>query len=220
MNTREVQNLPLVSRNPHNFALLQANVTGRPSRGAAVFPTVNANGYARRVNYQLDGNTNTQADRAGVRLMNISETFVDEVQLVTNGFAAEFGNTPGLIMNVVTPSGTNALHGSVSYRLRRPSFYSRPFSDLPASIFPAAIPTLEGGPFYIFRTDAQLNKSNRLTGRFNHSDQSSQNFIEGRLNTLERTVTTTSVDYSLGVQLVSFTPKVLNEFRFKMSGAR
>ena len=44
MNTREVQNLPLVSRNPYNFALLQPNVTGRPNRGFA-FPTVNANGY-------------------------------------------------------------------------------------------------------------------------------------------------------------------------------
>ncbi|HMS11387.1 MAG TPA: carboxypeptidase-like regulatory domain-containing protein, partial [Pyrinomonadaceae bacterium] len=31
MNTREVQNLPLVSRNPYNYALLQANVTGRPN---------------------------------------------------------------------------------------------------------------------------------------------------------------------------------------------
>jgi hypothetical protein len=33
--------------------------------------------------------------------------------LVTNGFAAEFGNTPGLIMNVVTPSGTNKISGGI-----------------------------------------------------------------------------------------------------------
>ena len=63
MNTREVQNLPLISRNPYNFALLQANVTGRPTRGFA-FPTINVNGYLRRVNFLLDGNTNTQGDRA------------------------------------------------------------------------------------------------------------------------------------------------------------
>src|SRR5439155_12815886 len=31
MNTVEVHNLPLVSRNPYNFALLQSNVTGRPN---------------------------------------------------------------------------------------------------------------------------------------------------------------------------------------------
>jgi hypothetical protein len=131
MNENEVKNLPLVSRNPYNFALLQANVTGRPNVEFGV-PRINANGYARRTNYQLDGNNNTQADRAGIRLMPISEIFVSEVQLVTNGFAPEFGNTPGLIMNAVTPSGTNAYHGTASYRFRRTPFSSRPFFFNPA----------------------------------------------------------------------------------------
>ncbi len=135
MNAREVQNLPLVSRNPYNFALLQANVTGRPNAEFGV-PRISANGYARRTNYQLDGNNNTQADRAGIRLMPISETFVAEVQLVTNGFSAEFGNTPGLIMNAVTPSGTNGFHGSGSYRFRRTSMSSRPFNILPTAAKP------------------------------------------------------------------------------------
>ncbi|MEZ5345266.1 MAG: TonB-dependent receptor [Pyrinomonadaceae bacterium] len=135
MDTREVQNLPLVARNPYNFSLLQANVTGRPNSEFGV-PRINANGYARRTNYQLDGNSNTQADRGGIRLMPISETFVSEVQLVTNGFSAEFGNTPGLIMNAVTPSGTNGLHGSASYRFRRKGFSSRPFNTSPTSTKP------------------------------------------------------------------------------------
>ncbi len=132
MDAREVQNLPLVARNPYNYALLQANVTGRPNSEFGV-PRINANGYARRTNYQLDGNANTQADRAGIRLMPISEVFVSEVQLVTNGFSAEFGNTPGLIMNAITPSGTNDFHGSASYRFRRKGFSSRPFNTSPTS---------------------------------------------------------------------------------------
>jgi hypothetical protein len=135
MNTREVQNLPLVSRNPYNFSLLQANVTGRPNIEFGV-PRINANGYARRTNYLLDGNNNTQADRAGIRLMPISEVFVSEVQLVTNGFAAEFGNTPGLIMNAVTPAGTNGIHGSTSYRFRRTPMSSRPFNISPFAVKP------------------------------------------------------------------------------------
>lgn len=135
MNTREIQNIPNVSRNPYNFALLQANVTGRPNAEFGV-PRINANGYTRRTNYQLDGNNNTQADRGGIRLMPISDTFISEVQLVTNGFSAEFGNTPGLIMNAITPSGTNALHGSASYRFRRTAFSSRPFNILPTAVKP------------------------------------------------------------------------------------
>ena len=126
LNSTEVHNLPLVSRNPYNLSLLQANVTGRPNAEFGV-PRINANGYARRTNYQLDGNNNTQTDRAGIRLMPISEFFVSEVQLVTNGFAPEFGNTPGLVMNAVTPSGTNQYHGSGSYRFRRTPFSARPF---------------------------------------------------------------------------------------------
>jgi len=135
LDNREVHNLPLVSRNPYNFALLQANVTGRPNVEFGV-PRINANGYARRINYQLDGNNNTQSDRSGIRLMPISEIFVSEVQLVTNGFAPEFGNTPGIIMNTVTPSGTNDYHGNVSYRFRRTPFSARPFFFNPLAAKP------------------------------------------------------------------------------------
>ncbi len=136
MNTREVENLPLVSRNPYNYSLLQSNVTGRPNAEFGV-PRINANGYTRRTNYQLDGNSNTQADRGGIRLMPISETFVSEVQLVTNGFSAEFGGTAGLIMNAITPSGTNDIHGSASYRFRRTGMSSRPFNISPTAVKPA-----------------------------------------------------------------------------------
>lgn len=149
MNAREVQNLPLVSRNPYNYALLQANVTGRPNVEFGV-PRINANGYTRRTNYQLDGNNNTQADRGGIRLMPISDTFISEVQLVTNGFSAEFGNTPGLIMNAVTPAGTNGFHGSGSYRFRRTAFSSKPFNLAPTAVKPKTkvdnITVAIGGP--------------------------------------------------------------------------
>ena len=120
MNTREVQDLPLVARNPYQFGRLIANVNGRWNRGFG-FPLFNANGLVRRVNYQIDGNVNTQGDRGSIRAMLISDTFVKEVQLITNGFAAEFGNTPGMIMNVITPSGSNKFSGNVSYRFRRPA---------------------------------------------------------------------------------------------------
>ena len=148
MNETEVKNLPLVSRNPYNFSLLQANVTGRPNAEFGV-PRINANGYARRTNYQLDGNNNTQTDRAGIRLMPISEVFVSEVQLVTNGFAAEFGGTPGLVMNAVTTAGTNVFHGSGSYRFRRTPFSARPFFFSGVNRPPAVVDDITaaiGGP--------------------------------------------------------------------------
>ncbi len=276
MNAREVTNLPLVSRNPYNFSLLQANVTGRPNSEFGV-PRINANGFARRTNYQLDGNNNTQTDRAGIRLMPISELFVSEVQLVTNGFAPEFGNTPGLIMNAVTPSGTNQFHGSGSYRMRRTPFAARPFffggtkappaildnyngavggpivrdrwhfytgyehvkrelggeparvititeanktaliaSGLPASAFPANIPTSQNVNFFIARTDVQVDNANRLLGRYISFRNNSPDNIGGGLNTLQRSIDFVDASDSVGVQLVSvFSPTILNEMRYQ-----
>jgi hypothetical protein len=103
---REVKNLPLVSRNPYNFALLQPGVTGFENQEFGV-PRFAANGTLLRVNYQIDGNTNTQKDRAGLRLLPVSEVMVREVKVVTSGYAPEFGQTMGLVYNAITPSGTN-----------------------------------------------------------------------------------------------------------------
>ena len=57
----EIRNLPLVSRNPYNFAFLQANVTGYENNEFGV-PRITANGSQMHTNYQLDGNTNTETD--------------------------------------------------------------------------------------------------------------------------------------------------------------
>jgi hypothetical protein len=128
----EVRNLPLVSRNPYNFAFLQANVTGYENNEFGV-PRINANGSQMHTNYQLDGNTNTEKDRAGLRLLPISEVLVREVKVITNGFAPEFGQTTGMVYNAITPSGTNALHGSASFRFKRNPFSARPFFLSPSA---------------------------------------------------------------------------------------
>lgn len=288
MNTREVQDLPLVSRNPYNFSLLQANVVGRPNTEFGV-PRVSANGYARRTNFQLDGNANTQANQAGLRLVPISETFVSEVQLVTNGFSAEFGNTPGLVMNNITPSGTNDIHGSGSYRFRRTWMSSTPFNQapapivakpptnvddltvaiggpiitdkwhyyggyeyvkrdfsgrpaqqvttnaaieaerqklislggLPSGIFVSSIPASQKVNFLIFRTDAQLTKEHRLTGRYIRFTNFSPNNVGGGINTLQRTIDLDDKSNSLAIQLASvFSNGVLNEFRYQRASRK
>jgi hypothetical protein len=128
----EIKNLPLVSRNPYNFAFLQANVTGYENNEFGV-PRINANGSQMRTNYQIDGNTNTEKDRAGLRLLPVSEVLVREVKVITNGFAPEFGQTTGMVYNAITPSGTNSLDGSASFRFRRNDMSSRPFFLAPTA---------------------------------------------------------------------------------------
>jgi hypothetical protein len=126
MTDLEVHNLPLVARNPYNFALAQPGVTGIGNVEFGV-PRLAANGAAMRINYQIDGNTNTEKDRAGLRLLPMSEVMIQEIKVVTTGFAPEFGQTMGMVFNAVTPSGTNAFHGEGSYLFRRKAFSAFPF---------------------------------------------------------------------------------------------
>src|SRR4051812_42943454 len=126
LNFNFTNNLPLVSRNPYNFILLQPNVSGHPNTEFGVVRKINANGFNGRINYQLDGSNNTESDRAGIRLIPISNTYVQEVVQENNGFAPEFGNTVGTVFNTITKSGSNELHGEGGYLFRRTDFNSRP----------------------------------------------------------------------------------------------
>jgi len=126
LNEREIKDLPLTSRNPYNFALLQPGVTGFETQEFGV-PRITANGALLRVNYQIDGNDNTEKDRAGLRQMPMSEVMIREVKVVTTGYAPEFGQTMGLVYNAITPSGSNLFKGQASYRLQRKAFAALPF---------------------------------------------------------------------------------------------
>jgi hypothetical protein len=126
LSDQEVHSLPLVARNPYNFALVQPGVTGIENVEFGV-PRLAANGAAMRINYQIDGNTNTEKDRAGLRLLPMSEVMIQEVKVVTTGFAPEFGQTMGMVFNAVTPSGTNVFRGQGSYLFRRRDFSAFPF---------------------------------------------------------------------------------------------
>ncbi|MGE0813169.1 MAG: carboxypeptidase regulatory-like domain-containing protein [Vicinamibacterales bacterium] len=122
----EIKTLPLTSRNPYNFALLQPGVVGFENQEFGV-PRITSNGALMRINYQIDGSNNTQKDRAGLRQMPMSEVMIREVKIVTTGYAPEFGQTMGLIYNAITPSGTNTFKGQGSYRFQRRSFAAYPF---------------------------------------------------------------------------------------------
>ena len=126
LNEREIKNLPNTSGNPYNYALLQPGVVGFENQEFGV-PRLTSNGALLRVNYQIDGNDNTEKDRAGLRQMPMSDVMVREVKVVTTGYAPEFGQTMGLVYNAITPSGTNTMHGQASWRFQRKPFAAFPF---------------------------------------------------------------------------------------------
>jgi hypothetical protein len=63
--------------------------------------------------YQING-LNITNFRTGVGSSWVPFEFVDEVQVKTGGYEAEFGRSTGGVVNMVTKSGTNSFHGSLS----------------------------------------------------------------------------------------------------------
>lgn len=122
----ETNNLPLTSRNPYNFILFQPGVSGHPNPELGIPRLLNTNGLVDHVNYQLDGTTDTETDRTGLRLFAIADNYVREVQVVSNSFAPEFGRIAGNIYNVITQSGSNQFHGQVQFIGRPLDLVARP----------------------------------------------------------------------------------------------
>ncbi len=134
----ETQNLPLTSRNPYNFILFQPGVSGHPNPENGIPRTLNTNGLVDRVNFQLDGMVDTETDRYGLRLFAISDSYVQQIETISNSFAPEFGNTAGVIYNSITYSGTNTYHGSAQY-------FWRPKAASSCPILNTCNPALPGG---------------------------------------------------------------------------
>ncbi|HEY8551144.1 MAG TPA: TonB-dependent receptor [Vicinamibacterales bacterium] len=60
--------------------------------------------------YVIDG-LNTTSIRTGQPAQGLITDFIEEVQVKSSGYNAEFGGSMGGVINVITRSGTNTLHG-------------------------------------------------------------------------------------------------------------
>ena len=63
-------------------------------------------------NYIIDGLSTTDV-RYGTSGTNLTMNFVEEVQVMTGGYSAEFGRSTGGVFNVITKSGSNEFRGDV-----------------------------------------------------------------------------------------------------------
>ena len=107
-----VRTLPITSRNVYNFHLIGPGVKGRPSTGFGT--TAFYVGGAERMQWFMDGLDNTSRNGGRqIRLVITTPENVEEMQLLTGGYTAEFGRAAGGVINVITRSGTNEFSGSV-----------------------------------------------------------------------------------------------------------
>ena len=111
----ELIDLPSINRNFIGFIGLLPGIVPSISTESFGSDSISVNGSdPRSNNYMLDGGNNNDdviGQRAGTQARTAIES-VQEFQVITNQFDAQFGRTTGAVINAVTKSGTNNFHGS------------------------------------------------------------------------------------------------------------
>jgi hypothetical protein len=140
IDSSRIVELPLNGRNPLQLQYLVAGAGGIVSAGQEENDSVSINGSRPNTNnYTLDGADNHDP------YFNTPSIFPNpdalaEFSLETNSYGADRGRNAGAVMNAVTRSGTNTLHGTLFEFVRNTDFNARSF-------FAASIPPFKRNQF-------------------------------------------------------------------------
>lgn len=158
IDTKKILSLPLNGRSFIDLLGLQAGVApttagsiqqDRPVSGILSSGNVSVNGQRETANaFLVNGGDVSEGRNMGAGLIPNLDS-IEEFRLITNSFDAEYGKFSGSVMNAVTKSGSNSIHGSVFEFLRNDKFDARGFFDpgkaeLRRNQFGYAV----GGPFW------------------------------------------------------------------------
>jgi hypothetical protein len=113
----QITDLPVATRNPTDLALNLPGVVPNRSGGRGINTYIVNGGRNRSNNFLLDGTENNDISVAGQGFQLTNPDAVQEVAVQTSNFDAEFGRAGGAVINVITRSGTNNLHGTAAYTL-------------------------------------------------------------------------------------------------------
>lgn len=130
-----VVDLPLNGRNAASLVTLVAGVVAAPGNGldqgaTKTFPaavSITANGtHADQQNYLLNGGNNVD------EMTNANAPFpfpdaLQEFSVQTSNYNAEYGQSAGAVVNIVTKSGGNKFHGDLFEFLRNGYFNAKPY---------------------------------------------------------------------------------------------
>jgi hypothetical protein len=133
VNNRSVNELPLNERDTYQFLQLQPGVQSQLGSSGSTFygsdkaGSVSVNGGRGRANnFSVNGGdaNDTFVNSAAVQP---TPDAIDEFRVITNTFDAEYGRNSGAVVNVITKSGSNSLHGNVYEYFRNKVLNSQGF---------------------------------------------------------------------------------------------
>jgi Carboxypeptidase regulatory-like domain/TonB dependent receptor-like, beta-barrel/TonB-dependent Receptor Plug Domain len=122
---KQIEELPINGRRVDSFALLAPGVSADGNFGLLSF-----RGVAGGNSFLVDGNDTTETffnENAGrTRIASqLSQDAVQEFQVLSANFAAEYGRAMGGVVNTVTKSGSNDLHGTAFWFFRNRTLNAR-----------------------------------------------------------------------------------------------
>jgi outer membrane receptor protein involved in Fe transport len=133
MDSHQVSNLPLNSRDTYQLLQLQPGVQGVGGSdlfyGSNTSGGVSVNGgRSRSNNFSVNGGDGNDLFVNGPAIQPSPDS-IEEFRVLSNTFDAEYGRNSGAVINVVTKSGTNALHGSFYEFFRNKVLDAKGFLD-------------------------------------------------------------------------------------------
>ncbi len=114
VDSKKMLDLPLLTRDPYSLILLSpGTIQSNSSLGG-----FSVNGSRERDNnFLLDGTDNNDTSVPGIAggLASLNPDATEEFRVITNNFMPEYGRNNGAIVDVVTKSGSNQLHGGARW---------------------------------------------------------------------------------------------------------
>jgi hypothetical protein len=146
---REIEDMPINGRNYLDLLQLVPGVAiNRQADASTDNATPILGERANNAGFLIDGLSN-QNELAGGPAAQFNQDTIAEFQVITTGYKAEFGHSSGGVVNVITKSGGNDLHGLASVYHRNSVFDS---SDISGQSAAAGIPG-QSDPPYLLRWD-------------------------------------------------------------------
>jgi hypothetical protein len=220
--SREVESLPLNGRNFLELALLIPGNSPAPNFDPTKTNTVvisSAGQLGRGGNVTIDG-ADTNDDVVGGSIQNISQEAIQEFQIATNRFSSQLGRSGSSVINVITKSGTNELHGSGSIYLRDSSL-----QGLPAT-FDRSLD--QSPPFdrqqYAFAIGGPIRKNHAwFFGSFENRNQDGVVLVGARdlaTRSIRRGFADSPLDDFMTTDRVDWAPNAYDRFNFRYSFQR
>ena len=138
VDSKKMLSLPLNGRSYIDLLGLQAGVVpvtsqsiqqDRPVSGTLSAGNLSVNGQRETANaFLVNGGDVSEGRNLGAGLIPNLDS-IEEFRLITNSFDAEYGKFSGSVMNAITKSGTNSIHGDAFEFIRNDKFDSRNYFD-------------------------------------------------------------------------------------------